>query len=146
MGRELVWGLLALQQRFVSRAALLAAIEVWHGRPEQPLGRILLEQQAIDPDQAAKVDAAIQDILDRQDSDPVKIFHAVALGEALGGVLEQVPDPEWRSRLRRAAESLGVERSGHEQPDGDQCVRRLGPVVRDRRELPSATARSVGQP
>jgi len=48
MGRELVWGLMALQQRFVSRAALLAAIDVWHGRPEQPLGQILLQQQALD--------------------------------------------------------------------------------------------------
>ena len=38
MGRGLVWGLLALQQRFVSPAALVAAIEVWQGRPEQPLG------------------------------------------------------------------------------------------------------------
>ena len=45
IGRELVWGLLALQQRSVSRAALLAAIDFWHGRPEQPLGQILLEQQ-----------------------------------------------------------------------------------------------------
>jgi serine/threonine-protein kinase len=109
MGRELVWGLLALQQRFISRAALLAAIDAWHGRPEQPLGQVLLEQQALDPDQAARVDAAIQDILDRQDSDPLKIFHAVALGEALGGLLEQVPDPEWRSRLRRAVKSVGIE-------------------------------------
>ncbi len=52
---------------------------------------------------------AIQNILDRQGSDPLKIFQAVALGEAVGGVLEQVPDPEWRSRLRRAARSVGVE-------------------------------------
>jgi len=109
MGRELVWGLLALRQRFISQAALLAAIDAWQGRPEQPLGQVLLEQQAIDPDQAAKVDVAIQNILDRQDSDPLEIFHAVALGEALGGVLEQVPDPEWRSRLRRAVKSIGIE-------------------------------------
>jgi len=109
MGRELVWGLLALQQRFVSQAALLAAIDVWHSRPEQPLGPILLEQQALDPDQAAKVDLTIQTILDLQDSDPLKIFQGVALGEALGGVLEQIVDPEWQSRLRRAARSVGVE-------------------------------------
>ena len=52
---------------------------------------------------------AIQNILDRQDPDPLEIFHADALGEALGGVLEQVPDPEWRSRLRRAVKSVGIE-------------------------------------
>ncbi len=109
MGRELVWGLLALQQRFVSPAALLAAIDLWHGRPEQPLGQILRQQQALDHDQAARVDVAIQTILDRQDSDRLKFFQSVALGETLGGVLEQVPDPEWRSRLRRAARAVGVE-------------------------------------
>ena len=41
MGRELAWGLLALQQQSVSRAGLLAAIDVWHGLPHQPLGQIL---------------------------------------------------------------------------------------------------------
>ncbi len=47
MGRELAWGLLALQQQSVSRAGLLAAIDVWHGLPHQPLGQILLERQAL---------------------------------------------------------------------------------------------------
>ncbi len=109
MGRELVWGLLALQQRFVSPAALLAAIDLWHGRPEQPLGQILRQQQALEPDQADRVDVAIQTILDRQDSDRLKIFQSIALGKTLWGVLEQVSDPEWRSRLRRAARAVGVE-------------------------------------
>ena len=112
MGRQLIWGLLALQQRLVSRSALLTALDSWHNRPEQPLSRIVLEQQTLDADQTARLDTAIQDILDRHDSDPVKMFHVIALGEALEGVLEEVSDSVWLSRLRLAAKAVGVEETG----------------------------------
>ena len=107
IGRQLVWGLLALQQRFVSRAALLAAVEVWQSRLDEPLGGILLEQAALVPEQAARLDVAVQNILDRHDSDPVRILQSVALDDALTGLLEQVCDPDWQSQLRRAATSVG---------------------------------------
>jgi hypothetical protein len=146
LGRELVWGLLALQQQFVSPAALAAALGALRGRPEQPLGQILLEQQALDPERAALVDAAMRDVLEREESDPVKMFQAVALGEALTGVLVQVADAEWANRLRQAARAVGLHEAGTTSltvtspPDGTVGLAARNPILDHDSTVPSDAA------
>src|SRR5207247_9438291 len=48
-GRNLLFGLLALQNNFVDREALLAAFNVWVADKSRSLGRILVEQGVLTP-------------------------------------------------------------------------------------------------
>ncbi len=123
-GRELVWGLLAFQQRFVSRDALLAAIDAWHDAPERPLSQILLDERSIDPRQASRLNSALRNITDRQDSDPIRILGAIALEDAIEDVLGQISDLEWQSHLRQALRAVGIEAgfdSGLTTSDASEC-------------------------
>ncbi len=63
-GRQLLVGLLGLRKRFFSRSALVAAIDSWHRRPEQPLSRAVIELRTLDANQTASVDTAIQEVLE----------------------------------------------------------------------------------
>ena len=47
--RNLLFGILAVQMNFVGRDALIAAMHAWVLERSQPLGRILVEQQALSP-------------------------------------------------------------------------------------------------
>jgi hypothetical protein len=45
--RNLLFGILAVQMNFVGRDAPIAAMHAWVLEKSQPLGRILVEQQAL---------------------------------------------------------------------------------------------------
>ena len=45
--RNLLFGILALQMDFISRDALVAAMNAWVLAKQRPLGEILLEQKAL---------------------------------------------------------------------------------------------------
>jgi len=45
--RNLLFGILALQMDFISRDALIAAMNAWIHDKTKPLGDILVEQQAL---------------------------------------------------------------------------------------------------
>ena len=47
--RNLLFGILAVQMNFVGRDALIAAMHAWVLERSKPLGRILVEQQALSP-------------------------------------------------------------------------------------------------
>ena len=48
--RNLLFGLLAFQNNFIDRRALLAAFDAWTADKSRPLGRVLAEQGAISDD------------------------------------------------------------------------------------------------
>jgi hypothetical protein len=51
-GRNLLIGFLALQMDFINYDALVAEINAWVLKKSEPLGRILLEQRVLSPDDA----------------------------------------------------------------------------------------------
>ena len=55
--RNLLFGILALQMDFISRDALIAAMNAWVLDKAKPLGQILVEQKALRPDLWAKASA-----------------------------------------------------------------------------------------
>src|SRR5581483_8916228 len=55
--RNLLFGVLALQLDFISRDALVAAMNAWVLDKAKPLGQILLEQGALRPDALSLLDA-----------------------------------------------------------------------------------------
>ena len=54
--RNLLFGILALQMDFVGRDALIAAMNAWVLDKSKRLGQILVEQQALRPDQRAALE------------------------------------------------------------------------------------------
>jgi hypothetical protein len=68
-----------------------------------------------------------------EESDPVKMFQSVALGEALTGV--HVADPEWANRLRQAARAVGLHEAGTTSltvtspPDGTVGLAARNPIL-----------------
>src|SRR5262245_7516000 len=109
LGNELLWGLLARQNQLISREALAAALEARRVEATKPIWQILQEHKALEPEGVARIDSLTRNYLDREDSHPVKTFQRQAMAEALRGLLEQVADPEWKSRLHQAAQTVGIE-------------------------------------
>src|SRR5262245_44427371 len=55
--RDLLFGLLALQNGMVSRDQLVAAFGAWTGAPARPMAEILVEHGALSPSRRALLDA-----------------------------------------------------------------------------------------
>jgi tetratricopeptide (TPR) repeat protein/serine/threonine protein kinase len=84
---NLLFGILALQMDFVSRDALIAAMNAWVLDKAKPLGQIMLEQGALRPDTHALLEALVGKHLEMHDNDPQKSLAAVS---SLGSVREQI--------------------------------------------------------
>ena len=58
--RNLLLGILAHQNAFITKDQLLAAMQAWLFDKSKPLGRILREQGALDDDRHALLDALVR--------------------------------------------------------------------------------------
>ena len=80
---NLLFGILALQMDFVSRDALLAAMNVWVLQKATPLGQILIDEGALRADTHALLQAPMQKHLELHGGDAQKSLAAVS---SLGSV------------------------------------------------------------
>ena len=88
--RNLLFGILALQMDFVSRDALIAAMNAWVLDKARPLGQVLVEQQALRPEQGQVLDQQVARHLERHDNDPGKSLAAVAVPTPVRDELHRV--------------------------------------------------------
>src|SRR5262249_3669549 len=80
--RGLLLGLLALQNDFIVREALLGALTAWVADKGRPLGRILLERGALDAGTLGLPEALARQHLDRHDGDAGRSLASLSsLGE-----------------------------------------------------------------
>jgi serine/threonine protein kinase/tetratricopeptide (TPR) repeat protein len=98
----LLFGLLALQNGFIDRDALLSALSAWVTRESAPLGSILVDRGALDADARAVLEAmARKHLEDRGDAGQCR----AGLGSA--GLLREhpgrLPDPGLRATLPHLA-------------------------------------------
>src|SRR5262249_48841460 len=70
--QNLLLGLLALQNNFVSRDGLLAAFAAWVADRSRPLGRVLCDQGALDADRLAPLEWLVREHLKIHGDDPEK--------------------------------------------------------------------------
>jgi serine/threonine protein kinase/lipopolysaccharide biosynthesis regulator YciM len=117
--RNLLFGILALQMDFVTREALIQAMNAWVLDKTKPLGQILLEQGALQPDTLLLLDALVQKHLELHGQDTQ---HSLAALSSLGSVrkdLEQVADPDVQASLRQVsvARSAGDDSYATRYPD-----------------------------
>jgi serine/threonine-protein kinase len=100
--RGLLLGLLAYQNHFIDRPALLAALDAWVADKATPLGRILLDRGALDAATCALLEALAQKHLEAHGGDAERSLAGLALGASTREALASVTDPEIQATLARA--------------------------------------------
>ncbi|HEV3235768.1 MAG TPA: serine/threonine-protein kinase, partial [Gemmataceae bacterium] len=85
--RNLLFGILALQMDFISRNALIQAMNAWVLEKAKPLEQILLDRKALSPDTHALLQALVAKHLEMHQSDPEKSLASVS---SIGSVREEL--------------------------------------------------------
>jgi serine/threonine-protein kinase len=109
--RNLLFGLLAFQNNFIDRDALLAAFDAWVVDRSRGLGQVLLERGALSPGRRTILEALVEEHIRLHDDDPEKSLASVGPVGSLGDDLSRSTDPEVRSSLSR----LRAEGDGHRE-------------------------------
>src|SRR5947209_623202 len=99
--RNLLFGILAVQMNFVARDALIAAMHAWVLERSKPLGRILVEQQALSPSRQSLLEQLVDEHLAAHDGDAEKSLAAVGGTGPIRDALRPIADPEIRATLDR---------------------------------------------
>ncbi|MGA2258543.1 MAG: hypothetical protein ABSG53_28090, partial [Thermoguttaceae bacterium] len=110
--RNLLFGILALQMDFISRDALVTAMQTWVLSKDKPLGEILVEQKALAANHRTLLEALVQEHLKQHGNDPEKSLAAVSSIASVEEDLKQLGDAEVNATLAivatvRPAPSLG---------------------------------------
>jgi eukaryotic-like serine/threonine-protein kinase len=76
--RNLLFGINALQNDFITRDALIAAMNAWVLEKHRPIGEILVEQGAIGPTERDAIEVMINCRLARFGNDPAASLAAMS--------------------------------------------------------------------
>ena len=97
--RNLLFGILALQMDFISREALVAAMNAWVLAKSKSLGQVLTEQGALAPDRHTLLEALVREHLRMHGNDPGKSLAAVTPADSVHNELRQIADPDLHASL-----------------------------------------------
>jgi serine/threonine-protein kinase len=100
--RDLLFGILALQNNFVSREALLDAFNSWVADRSRPLAQILRERGGLPATRSALIEALVQEHLDQHGGDAEQTLSSFQLVGAARHTLEKVADPDVQASLSLA--------------------------------------------
>ena len=92
--RNMLFGILALQNNFIGRAQLLAAFQLWVKTKAVSVGRMLLQQHAIDEDEYKLLSALVEKQLEKHGHDCSKSLTALSSVGSVGDDLKIVDDPD----------------------------------------------------
>src|SRR5438046_276193 len=99
--RNLLFGILAVQMNFVGRDALIAAMHAWVLERSKPLGRILVEQQALSPSRQSLLEQLVNEHLAAHDGDAEKSLVAAGGVGPIRDDLQRIADSELHATLDR---------------------------------------------
>jgi eukaryotic-like serine/threonine-protein kinase len=97
--RNLLLGMLALQNNFISRAQLLAAFNGWIEDKTQSLGALLLAQKALSPEHLALLEALTAAHVGRHDNDPDKSLADLSSPGSARDDLQNIADADVQASL-----------------------------------------------
>jgi len=100
---NLLFGILALQMDFVSRDALIAAMNAWVLEKAKPLGQIMLNQGVLPEDAHALLEALVQKHLQMHGGDAEKSLAAVSSIGSVREELNQIADADLHASLAYVA-------------------------------------------
>jgi serine/threonine protein kinase/tetratricopeptide (TPR) repeat protein len=93
--RNLLFGINALQNDFITRDALIAAMAAWALAKHRSIGEILVEQNALNPADRDALEAMIARRLAKYDNDPARSLAALSGAEVIAADLQRaIADPE----------------------------------------------------
>ena len=101
--RNLLFGVLALQMDFVSRDALIRAMNGWVLEKARPLGAILQEQGALSAEHHALLEALVQAHLKAHADDPQRSLAAVSSVGSVRRDLEAIADADVQASLAQVS-------------------------------------------
>jgi serine/threonine protein kinase len=97
--RNLLFGILAMQMDFISRDALIKAMNAWVLEKAKPLGQIILEQGALREDAHALLEALVSKHLEMHGNDPEKSLASVSSIGSVREELQLLADPDVQASL-----------------------------------------------
>src|SRR5262245_34571517 len=97
--RNLLFGLLALQNNFIDRDALLDAFNRWVHHKINPLCEILVKRGALAPDDFGLLNALVAKHLEKFDNDPRRSLAALSSIGSVREDLSRIADPEVQASL-----------------------------------------------
>ena len=119
-GRNLLFGLLAFQNNFIDRRALLAAFDVWTADKSRPIGQIFAKQGAIPEELHALIDGLVAAHLAKHHDEPARSLAALTPIGVVRQDLEALVDLETRaSLLQVAADRPEFDPYATKAPSGD---------------------------
>jgi WD40 repeat protein/serine/threonine protein kinase len=101
--RNLFPGILALQFGFITSDALVMAVNAWLPQRDTPLGDILLQQGALDPETLTLLLALVEKHLQTQEGDAPVSMAALSTREPIGDFLSKIEDENIRASLSHLA-------------------------------------------
>jgi serine/threonine-protein kinase len=110
--RDLLFGLLALQNGMVSRDQLVAAFGAWTAAAARPLAELLADQGALRPEHRPLLDALVDAHLKLHGGDPERSLAALDVGRSTRESLARVGGPQVGATLARVG-------SAATEPDDD---------------------------
>src|SRR5438105_6584719 len=110
--RNMLFGILALQMDFITRDALIAAMNTWVLDKSKPLGQVLLEQGAFRSEDRQLLEVVVKRHLELHHQDAVKSLAALSSIDSVRDELERIADPEVRVSLSQ----LSTPRLLHNDP------------------------------
>ena len=97
--RNLLFGILALQNNFIDRQALLAAFTAWVVDKRRPLGEILREQGKLTQQQDELLRALTEEHIKQHGNDPEQSLAAVSAVGSIHDELRKLGDPQLEATL-----------------------------------------------
>ena len=107
--RNLLFGILALQMDFITRDALVAAMNAWVLQKASPLGHILQEQGALNAEECAALETLVKQHLRRHGDDLERSLAAVAVPGSVRQGMEGITDKDIEGTLRGLATATPVD-------------------------------------
>ena len=104
--RNLLFGILALQNNFIDRGALLAAFATWIVDKRRPLGEILCEQGKLSTVQDELLRALTDQHVKQHGNDPEKSLAAVSSIGSMREELRKLDDPQLEASLAAAEQNV----------------------------------------
>jgi WD40 repeat protein/tRNA A-37 threonylcarbamoyl transferase component Bud32 len=99
--RNLLFGILALQMDFISRDALVRAMNAWLLEKTKSLGQILVEQRVLSGERRALLETLVGEHLKQHGDDPHQSLAAVNAADPVRQELQQLADPDLHASLAR---------------------------------------------
>ena len=90
--RNLLFGLLALQMDFITRDALITAMNTWVSAKDKPLGQVLQSQGALAADDDGLLDSLVCRFIEKHDNNARRSLAAVTTLSAIRHDLEKIGD------------------------------------------------------